>query len=98
MRPGSVYLAFDRLVLPNGDAQDVNIHLVSAESSGVKADAEGILHPRLSKKRLALQIGGAALTAKLADDLAELAGGTAVGAGSARSIGAGAAGDVLCPP
>jgi len=92
MQPGSVYLAFDRLVLPNGDARDVNMHLVSAESSAIKADAEGMLHPTLSKKRLALQIGGTALTAKLADDLAELAGGTAVGAGSARLIGAGAAG------
>jgi hypothetical protein len=91
MRPGSVYLAFDRLILPNGEVQSVNLHLVSADSTAIKADAEGMLHPRLSKKRLALQLGGTALTAKVADDLAEFAGGTAVGAGSARLIGAGAA-------
>jgi hypothetical protein len=95
MRPGSVYLAFDRLVFPNGDVRSVNLHLVSADSTAIKADAEGMLHPTLSKKRLAIQVGGAALTAKLADDLAELAGGTAVGAGTARLIGAGAAATFL---
>ena len=91
MRPGSLYLAFDRLIFPNGDIQRANMHLVSTGSTAIKPDGEGMLHPKLSKKRLFLQVGGAALTAKLADDLAELAGGTAIGAGSARLIGAGAA-------
>lgn len=67
------------------------MHLVSASSTAVKSDSEGGLHPAFSKKRLAVQAGGTALTAKFADDLAELAGGTAVGAGTARAIGAGAA-------
>ena len=91
MRPGSMLIVFDRLVLPSGEGQSVNLGLVSADSSSVKSDREGRLHPTISKRRLAIQLGGTALTAKLADDLAELAGGTAVGAGTARFIGAGAA-------
>jgi hypothetical protein len=95
MKPGSVFMTFDRLILPNGSVQEVSLHLVSADSLAVKSDSEGILHPALSKKRLAIQVGGTALTAKFADDLAELAGGTAVGAGTARVIGAGAAATFL---
>jgi len=91
MRSGSMLIVFDRLVLPNGEEQSVNLSLVSSDSPNVRSDAEGRLHPTISKKRLAIQLGGTALTAKLADDLAELAGGTAVGAGTARFIGAGSA-------
>ncbi|HKR85481.1 MAG TPA: hypothetical protein VJS37_15075 [Terriglobales bacterium] len=91
MRPGSMLIVFDRLVLANGEEQGVNLSLVSSDSPNVRSDAEGRLHPTINKKRLAIQLGGTALTAKLADDLAELAGGTAVGAGTARFIGAGAA-------
>ena len=91
MRPGSLFMTFERMVLPNGDTQAIDLHVVDAAIPGLKSDAEGRLHPALSKKRLAIQLGGTALTAKFADDLAELAGGTAVGAGSARFIGAGAA-------
>jgi hypothetical protein len=91
MRPGSIRIVFDRLILANGEGQSVNLSLVSSDSPNVRSDAEGRLHPTISKKRLAIQLGGSALTAKLADDLAELAGGTAVGAGTARFIGAGAA-------
>ena len=54
-----------------------------------------MLHPRLSKKRLVIQAGGTALAAKFADDLAQLAGGAAVGAGSARLVGMDAAGIFL---
>ena len=64
-------MAFDRLVLPNGSVQRVNLHLVSVNSAAIKADSEGMLHPALSKKRLAIEVGGTALTAKFADDLAE---------------------------
>jgi hypothetical protein len=91
MRPGSLFLTFDRLALPDGSVQRVNLHLVSANSAAVKTDVEGLLHPALNKKRLAIQVGGTALTAKFADDLVEFAGGAAVGAGTARLIGAGAA-------
>jgi len=91
MRPGSLFMTFDRVILPNGEVQPANLHLVSSESAAVKADSEGMLHPTFSKKRLAVQLGGTALTAKLADDLAEAAGGTAVGAGTARFVGLGAA-------
>ena len=71
------------------------MHLVTAGSTAVKSDSEGRLHPALSKKRLAIQAGGTTLTAKLADDLAEVAGRTAVGAGTARAIGAVAAATFL---
>jgi len=91
MRPGSMFMTFDRMILPNGEIHGVNLHLLSSDSAAVKADSEGLLHSALSKKRQAIQVGGTALTAKLADDLAEFAGGTAVGAGTARLIGAGAA-------
>ena len=91
LKPGSLFMTFDRLVLPNGSTQEISMHLVTSGSTAVKSDSEGRLHPALSKKRLAIQAGGTALTAKFADDLAELAGGTAVGAGNARAIGAGAA-------
>jgi hypothetical protein len=91
MRPGSMFLTFDRLVLPDGSVQTIDLHLVSAESTAVKSDSEGRLHPALSKKRLAIQVGGTGLAAKFSDDLAQLAGGTAVSAGTARLIGVGAA-------
>lgn len=91
MRAGSLFMTFDRMVLPDGGTQKVDLHLIDADTSAIKADPEGRLHPAVSKKRLAIQLGGTALTAKFADDLAELAGGTAVGAGTARFIGAGAA-------
>ena len=95
MKSGSVFMTFDRLILPDGGVQEISLHLVSTEGTAVKVDSEGMLHPAISKKRLAIQVGGSALTAKFADDLAELAGGTAVGAGTARVIGAGAAATFL---
>jgi hypothetical protein len=91
MRPGSLFMTFDRVILPSGEVQPANLHLISSESVAVKADSEGMLHPTINKKRLAIQLGGTALTAKFADDLAEVAGGTAVGAGTARFVGLGAA-------
>jgi hypothetical protein len=91
MRPGSLFMTFERVVLPAGETQPVNLHLVSSESPAIKTDEEGRIHPALSKKRLAIQLGGTALSAKIADDLAEEAGGAAVGAGTARFFGMGAA-------
>ena len=91
MRPGSMFLTFDRMILPNGEVETADLHLTAAESVSLRADAEGKLHPTVSKKRLAIQLGGTALAAKFADDLAEAIGGSAVGAGSARFVGAGAA-------
>ena len=95
MRPGSMFMSFDQLVLPNGTAQNVDLHLLSAESDAIKSDSEGRLHPTLSKKRLAIQLGGTGLAAKFSDDLAEVIGGTTVSAGTARLIGIGAAGTFL---
>ena len=91
IRPGAMYMTFDRMILPSGDVQNIHLHLANAESTAVKTDSEGRLYPALSKKRLAIQLGGTAITAKFADDLAEVIGGTALGAGSARIVGAGAA-------
>ncbi len=90
MRRGSVFMAFNRVVLPNGSARHVEVNLVSVESKAVTLNAEGEMHPKLGKKRLLTQIGGAGLVAKFGDDLAELAGGTAVGPSKARYFGVGA--------
>ncbi len=90
MRRGSVFMAFDRVVLPNGSARPVEVNLVSTESKAVTPGAEGELHPKLSKKRLVIQIGGAGLAAKFGDDLAQLAASTTVGAARARYFGVGA--------
>jgi len=91
MRPGSVFMVFDRVAVPGGPAKGLSVKLLSQESDAVNTGGEGELRPAISKKRLALQLGGTYLTAKLADDLAEAAGGTAIGAGTARWLGAGAA-------
>jgi hypothetical protein len=91
MRPGSLALVFEHIKLPQGKVQGIKLNLLAADSPAVKTDREGHLHPATSKRRLLLQFGGAALAAKLTDDLAELAAGGAVGAGSARYIGAAAA-------
>jgi hypothetical protein len=91
MRPGSLFLRFEQVLTPGGDVQPVNVELVSSDSRAVNTDAEGMLHPSLSKKRLAIQLGGAGLSAKVADDVAELIAGSSLGAGTARIVGAGAA-------
>src|SRR5207244_12580804 len=90
MRPGSVFMIFDRVLLPGGLVQPISSGLLSANSNAVKSDSEGMLHPALSKKRLMIQLGGTALAAKFADDLAQVIGGTAVSS-SARDVGLGAA-------
>ena len=59
--------------------------LACTESNAAKTDSEGIVHPTVSKKRLAIQLGGTALVAKLADDISEEA--LATTAGSARWYG-----------
>jgi hypothetical protein len=90
MRPGSLALIFDHLLLPSG-TNPIRADLVSIESKSFRVDVEGRLHPTVSKRRLAIQFGSSFLVGKLADDFAEVAGGTAVGAGTARFIGMGAA-------
>jgi len=91
MRPGSLFMTFDRVLIPGAAAEPVSVDLLFAESESVNADAEGALHPALSKKRLLIQLGGTTLAAKFADDLAQVAGGTAVSASTARYVGAAAA-------
>ena len=95
MRPGSLFMAFERAVLPDGAVQPVNLSLISADSDAVKSDSEGMLHPAVSKKRLLVQFGGAALAAKFGDDLAQVAAGTALSAANARYVGMAAAGTFL---
>lgn len=85
MRRGALRMAFDRIKLPDGSVQPARFELSSTESNAAKTDSEGTVHPTVSKKRLALQIGGTALVAKLADDLSE--GVLATTAGSARWYG-----------
>jgi hypothetical protein len=89
MRAGALRIIFDRIKLPDGTVQGVGFELISAESDAVKVDDEGVAHPTVSKKRLALQLGGSLAIAKLADDISEEV--LAAGAGSARYYGLGAA-------
>jgi hypothetical protein len=95
MRPGSLFMAFERAVLPDGAVQPVSLSLASADSNAVKSDAEGRLQPTVSKKRLLVQLGGAGLAAKFGDDLAQVALGTTLSAANARYFGMAAAGAFL---
>jgi hypothetical protein len=85
MRRGALRMIFDRVKLPDGTIQPARFELSSTESNSARTDGEGIVHPPVSKKRLALQLGGTAVMAKLADDLCEEA--LATRAGSARWYG-----------
>jgi hypothetical protein len=85
LRGGTLRLIFDRIKLPDGTIQPARVMLVQAESQSARADSEGTLRPTLSKKRLAFQLGGTALAAKLSDDLVEET--LAASAGSARWAG-----------
>ena len=85
MRRGALRMVFDRIKLPDGTIQPARFELSSIESDSARTDSEGTVHPTVSKKRLALQLGGTALVAKLADDLSEEA--LATSAGSARWYG-----------
>jgi len=93
MRPGALRMIFDRVKLPDGTIQPASFVVVSSQSHSAKADDEGTLHPTISKKRLAFQLGGTAAAAKLADDVAEEA--VAAGAGTARLYGLAGAGVFL---
>jgi hypothetical protein len=93
MRPGALRMIFDRVKLPDGTIQRASFVVVSSKSKSVKADDEGELHPTISKKRLAIQLGGTAAVTKLADDVAEEA--VAAGAGTARLYGLAGAGVFL---
>ena len=85
MRRGALRMVFDRIKLPDGTVQPARFELSSTESDSARTDSEGTVHPTVSKKRLAIQLGGTALVAKLADDLSEEA--LATSAGSARWYG-----------
>jgi hypothetical protein len=85
MRRGALRMIFDRIKLPDGTVQPARFELSAADSRSAKTDEEGTVHPTVSKKRLAIQLGGTALAAKLADDLSEEA--LAASAGSARWYG-----------
>ena len=85
MRRGALRMIFDRLKLPDGTVQAARFELTSTQSNAARTDREGTVHPTVSKKRLAIQLGGTALVAKLADDLSEEA--LATSAGAARWYG-----------
>jgi hypothetical protein len=93
MRRGALRMIFDRVKLPDGTVQPARFELSSTDSDAAKTDTEGIVHPRVSKKRLAIQLGGTAAMAKLADDLSEET--LATTAGSARWYGLAASRTVL---
>jgi hypothetical protein len=85
MRRGALRMIFDRIKLPDGTVHPARFVLSATGSASAKTDSEGTVHPTVSQKRLAIQLGGTALVAKLADDLSEEA--LATSAGSARWYG-----------
>ena|SRR5713101_940988 len=58
MRRGALRMVFDRVKLPDGTVLPARFQLFSIESDSAKTDSEGTVHPTVSKKRLALQLGG----------------------------------------
>ena len=90
MRRGAMYLTFDTVNLPGGETVPVHAFVVSADSPKLKRDAEGRLQPVITHRRVAIEIGAAALTAKFADDLSEVLASGAVSAATARYVGLGA--------
>lgn len=89
-RPGSLLLTFQTIHLPDGSLEGADLSLATISSKSLKVDSEGVIHPRVSKKRMALEIGASLLVGKLADDISEtvIAG---VTKGVARYIGIGSA-------
>lgn len=86
-RSGSLLLRIESVRLPDGAVFGTDASIISVDSKSVRADAEGVLHPRTSKKRLLLEAGESILVAKVADDLSEVIIGAT--AGSARYVGLG---------
>ena len=90
IRSGAMRLVFDTMILPDGTHWPANLALTSVQYQKVKTDAEGTIRPKRSKKRLLIQMGGAILIAKVADDISEVAA-ASVTKGVARFFGLGAA-------
>jgi len=90
MRCGAMYLTFDSVNLPDGETLPVHAYVVSSGSPKLKRDAEGRLQPVITHRRMAIEIGAMALTAKFADDLSEVLASGAVSAATARYVGLGA--------
>jgi hypothetical protein len=90
IRQGALRLVFDRMIFPDGSARPAALAVTGVQYQSVKTDAEGTIHPKRSKKRLLLQLGGGLLIAKVADDIAEAAS-ASVTQGIARFVGFGAA-------
>ena len=97
-RPGSLYLVFNRLVLPTGDSLPIAASVVGIETnrhSKMKVDAEGNLSGgRPGKKQLLADLGVGFAVSKVADDgfqlIAEALVSTATDAstaGTARLVG-----------
>lgn len=94
LRQGSLQLIFDHMIFPDGQIHPVNAVVTSVQLKSVSVDAEGVIRPHRSKKRLAIQLGATALIAKLADDLSEVAS-ASVTKNSARYFGLAGAGAFL---
>lgn len=90
MRRGAMYLTFDSVNLPGGETVPVHAYVVSSDSPRLKRDAEGRLQPVITHRRMAIEIGAMAVTAKFADDLSEVLASGAVSAATARYVGLGA--------
>ena len=89
-RAGSLYLRFQGVRLPNGSTEVIDASLTSLPGKKWKLDSEGTIRPRISRKRLLLEVAAGGLVAKLSDDLAESLI-TGLSAGGARFFGLGGA-------
>jgi len=57
MRRGALRMIFDRIKLPDGTVQPAWFELSATDSNAAETDSEGTVHPTVSKKRLAIQLG-----------------------------------------
>jgi hypothetical protein len=93
-RAARLRLVFEKLRLPDGSIRIANLSLAEGTIASQNVDSEGVIRPRLSKKRLLVDIGVGALIAKLADDISEVAS-ASVSKNKARLAGAGAVGGFI---
>jgi len=87
-RSGWLRLVFGDVRLPDGTVRCISAFSSDIEKSGLRVDSEGTIHPRLTKRRVVLELGAVLLIGKVADDTAEIII-TGLGVGAARYIGMG---------
>ena len=88
--PGSITVAFNSLVQPNGRSSVINASLTSLEADDVNADNEGSVKGTGQRKRDVVFIGGGAATGALIGAIAGGGKGAGIGAIIGGALGTGA--------